>query len=325
MSGDDQRPTGKPVRVLSESDLRALGLGQRQIVDAVEDAIGREAAGGVWSTPKSALTIGDGRYLMTTLSAADEPAVSVVKFVMVSPDNPTIGLPAINGSIMVHDSRTGVLLTVMDAKWVTAVRTAGLSGTVARRLANPQSSRIGFIGAGVEARSHLDAFAALFPISEVAIFSRGAVNIALLADKAKDLGLEATVCDEPRAALADSDIVVTSVTLTTTAAPFLDARWLKPGAFAAVTDLAVPWRPETMSAFGCVVIDDRVQEAASPKRMVPEALVHADLKELVSGAVERSYDPGRVSAFVFRGVAIGDFAVAALVHRRIGQAPDGRA
>ncbi len=316
MSGNDQQQAEAAVRVLSSSDLHALGLGQEQIIDAVEDAIRREAAGQVWSAPKSALTPGDGRYLMTTLSASDAPQVSVVKFVIVSPDNPAIGLPAINGSIMVHDSRTGALLTVMDAKWITAARTAGLSGVVARRLANPQSRKIGFVGAGVEARSHLDAFASLFPIREIAIFSRGAANIALLGEKARGMGLKAMVCDDPRAALADSDLVVTTVTLTTTAAPFLDANWLKPGAFATITDLAVPWRPESLSAFGCVIIDDRAQEAASPRRMVAEDLVHGDLKELVSGRVARNFDPARRSAFIFRGAAIGDFAVAALVHQQ---------
>ena len=323
MSGDDQRPVEAVVRLLSSIDLQALDLGQEQIIDAVEDAIRREAASQVWSAPKSALTLGDGRYLMTTLSASDAPPVSVVKFVMVSPDNAKIGLPAINGSILIHDSRTGALLTVMDAKWVTAVRTAGLSGVVARRLANPQSKRIGFIGAGVEARSHLDAFVTLFPIREIAIFSRGTANIALLAEKARAMGLDAAVCDDPRAALADSDLVVTSVTVTTTAAPFLDASWLKEGAFAAITDLAVPWRRESLSAFGCVIIDDRAQEAASPKRMIAESMVHGDLKELVLGKVAQSYDPGRRSAFIFRGIAIGDFAIAALVHQQVKPTLDG--
>jgi len=322
MSGDDRRQDEAPVSVLSGSDLHALDLSQAQIIDAVEEAIRRLAEGQIWTAPKSVLTPGDGRYLMTTLSASDTPPVSVVKFVMVSPNNPAIGLPAINGSIMVHDSLTGALLTVMDAKWITAVRTAGMSCVVARRVADPQSKRIGFIGAGAEARSHLDAFASLFPIREIAIFSRGAANIALLAQRARAIGLEAIICDDPRAAITDSDLVVTSVTVTTTAAPFLDAQWLKPGAFAAITDLAVPWRTESLDAFGCVIIDDREQEAASPKRMISEKLVHADLKELVSGAIIRSYDPSRPSAFIFRGVAIGDFAIAALVHQKMRSTSD---
>ena len=78
--------------MLSDGDLQALGLGQKEIIDAVENAIRLEAAGQVLTSPKSTLTPGDGRYLMTTLSTSDTPPVSVVKFVQVSPENPMIGL-----------------------------------------------------------------------------------------------------------------------------------------------------------------------------------------------------------------------------------------
>ena len=125
------------VLILSDADLRGLDLEPALIADTIEDALRREAAGQVWTSPKASLYSGDGRYMMTTLSASDTPPVSVVKFVMVSPDNPQIGLPSINGSIMLHDSRTGLLRAVLDANWITEVRTAGLSAVVARKLANP--------------------------------------------------------------------------------------------------------------------------------------------------------------------------------------------
>jgi len=104
------------VQTLSDAELEGLGITQIEIVNTIEEAVRDAAAGRIWTTPKAALLPGDGRYMMTTLSASDQPGLSVVKFVMVSPDNHTKGLPAINGSILIHDSATGELKAVLDAQ-----------------------------------------------------------------------------------------------------------------------------------------------------------------------------------------------------------------
>ena len=109
--------------------------------------------------------------------------------------------------------------------------------------------------------------------------------------------------------------MVTSVTLDYSIAPFLDAAWMKPGAFASITDLGIPWRKESMSAFGSLVVDDREQEEASARKMVPPELVQADLTKLVAGGgPNRATD--RPNAFAFRGMALGDYAAAALAVKR---------
>lgn len=308
---------------LPDSVLGTLGIGTADIVGAIEAAVAGQAANAVWTAPKAALMPGDGRYMMTTLSVADEPGVTVVKSVMVSPDNPSRGLPGINGAILVTDARTGLLRAVVGANWVTAVRTAGLSAVAATRLADPASRSIAFVGCGVQALSHLDAFCDIFPIAEIRAVGRGRANAERLCDAARAKGLSATVETDARAALETADIVVSSITLDYTIAPFLDARWLKPGAFAAITDLAIPWHPEGMPAFGTVVIDDREQEAASPKPMIAPDLISADLTDIATGRIAVAHDPSRPSAFVFRGIAIGDLAVTALALERAEAAGAG--
>ena len=86
--------------------------------------------------------------LMTTLAASDTPPVSVVKFVMVSPDNPRIGLPSINGSIMLHDSRTGALRAVLDAGNQAflgsgCIACHRIEGTVAAGVLGPDLTHVG--------------------------------------------------------------------------------------------------------------------------------------------------------------------------------------
>ena len=301
---------------LSDETLAGLGITATDVVDSIETTLRAQAEGKVWAAPKASILPGDGRYMMATLAASDTPRIIAVKSVMVSPRNPARGLAGINGAIMLLDSETGLLLAVMDANWVTAVRTAGLSAVVAKRLANPQSTSVAFVGCGVQAHSHLDAFAELFPLTEVRAFGRGRANVDKLCQAAREKGLDAKASASPREALEGADLIVSSITLAYDVAPFLDARWLKPGAFAAMTDLAIPWMPQGMTAFDSIIIDDMEQEAAMEKPMVDRALVSGDMTGLVTGSVSADFSADKCSAFVFRGVAVGDFALASLAYAK---------
>ena len=318
--GDDWRDS---FLVLSDETLAGLGISVAEIVDTIEEAIRAEAVGKVWTAPKSAVLPGDGRYMMTTLSTSDNPDKTVVKSVMVSPRNPSRGLPGVEGNIILQDSESGRLRACMQAGWITAMRTAGLSAAVARRIANPRSQTIAFIGCGTQARSHLETFADLFPLKEMRAYGRGQANIDRLCHMAEKKGLTGKAYDTPREVLEGADLIVSSVTLSFDIEPFVDARWLKSGAFATITDIAAPWVDDGMAAFDTVIIDDREQERVSQKKMVDPKLVRADLKGLIAGDVDASFDPEQRSAFIFRGLAIGDFAIASLAYERARAAAKG--
>lgn len=299
---------------LPDAALEGLGITPPEVADAVETALVAKAEGRLHTAPKSVILPGGADYMMSTLAEGDT-GMTVLKAVSVRPENPGRGLPAINGAIMVLDATTGLLRAVLGANWVTAVRTAALSAVAARRMADPASKSIAFVGSGVQARSHLDAFRAIFPLAEARVFGRGRANVDALCDYAESCGLSATASETAEEALRGADIVVTSVTLDYSIDPFLDAGWLKPGAFAAITDLCIPWIDDTMAAFGHIVVDDRAQEAASEKPMVAPDLIAADLTELATGApFERAGDAP--VAFAFRGLALGDYAAAALAVQR---------
>lgn len=302
--------TGDDFLYLPDSTLEGMGLSPADVADAIEAALIAKSEGRLHTTPKSAILPGDNRYMMSTLAVGDDGFV-VVKQVSLCPENPGRGLPTINGAIMVLDAVTGKLRAMVGANWITAVRTAALSAVAARRLADPASETVTFVGTGVQAHSHLAAFADLFPLKRVRAVGRGQANIDRLCDAARSMGLEAEASASPEAALEGADLVVSSVTLDYSTAPFLDARILKPSAFAAITDLCIPWRPEGMDAFGTIVVDDREQEAESAKPMLPYDRIAADLTELVSGSAP-AVTTDKPRAFAFRGIALGDYAAAVL-------------
>ena len=303
------------LRHLSYQDCEQLGVTTSDVVKSIEDLILARAEDRMWNAPKAVILPPDGRYLMAALAACADPPLLAVKSVVLNPRNPEKGHKIINGVVTLLDAETGLPLATVDGNWVTALRTAGLSAVAAKYLGRADSRVVAFIGCGVQAHSHLDAFAELFPLTEVRALGRGSANRDALCETARAKGLDAIASANPQEALTGADLVVTSVTREVGREPFLDAGWLKPGAFAAVTDIAEPWMPGTMSAFERVIIDDLEQEAAT-EPMVDPALVKGDLTGLVQGKVPGRESEDELNAFVFRGLALGDLALAGLAYQR---------
>ena len=301
---------------LPQPFLEQLSISTGEIVDSIEQLIIGQRRGRVWCAPMAVVLPGDERYIMATLAVADEPRVVATKSLVLNPRNPERGVAAINSLVTLLDSETGLPLAAVDGNWVTARRTAGLSAVAAKRLARRDSASVAFIGCGVQARSHLDAFCDLFPLRETRAFGRGAANRDALCRAAQARGLTAIPCEDARKAISGADLVVTTITLVPEPKPFLDARWLKAGTFVTMTDLALPWLPEGMAAFERIVIDDLEQEAKMSKPMVAPKLVAGDLAGLVCGDLPGRQSAQELTAFVFRGMALGDLAVAGLAYRR---------
>jgi ornithine cyclodeaminase/alanine dehydrogenase len=259
---------------------------------------------------------GDERFIMATLGVASEPPIVAAKALVVNPRNSARGLATLNSLITLLDAETGLPLAAVDGNWVTAKRTAGLSAVAAKRLARAESASVAFIGCGVQARGHLEALSDLFPLREIRAFGRGASNRDALCRLARSRGLAAIPSETARAAVDGADIVVTTLPLVPEPVPFLDAQWLKPGSFTTMTDLALPWLPETMSSFDRIIIDDLEQEAKMSKPMVKSDLVAGDLTGLVCGDVAGRQSAGERTTFAFRGLAVGDLAVAGLAYVR---------
>ncbi|MCY1298156.1 Alanine dehydrogenase [compost metagenome] len=172
----------------------------------------------------------------------------------------------------------------------------------------------------MQARSHLQTFSEMFPLESVKVFGRGPKNIGALWETAQKLGLSTEVCKSPQEAVEGVDLVVSSVTHTGVTEPFLDANWLSNGCFAAIADLAVPWHKESFAAFNPLVIDDRAQEASLPNKLADPGHIHGDLSDLIAGRIHGRRAEDERTAFVFRGHALGDLALAALAYQKHVQA-----
>lgn len=313
---DIQSRTADKLPYLSSAFLDTLTISTAEVVGEIERHIVGQRQGKVWCAPKAVVLPGDDRYIMATLGVASESRVLATKSLVVNPRNAGHGLATLNSLISLLDAETGLPLALVDGNWVTTKRTAGLSAVAAKRLARSDSSSVAFIGCGVQARGHLEALGDLYPLREIRAFGRGARNRDALCRLAASRGVTAVPCDTAKAAVDGADIVVTTVTLIPEPVPFIDARWMKAGSFAVIADVALPWLPETMSSFDRIVIDDLEQEAKMTKPMIKSGPVAGDLMGLVCGDIPGRQSASEKTAFAFRGMAVGDLAIAGLAYLR---------
>jgi len=191
---------------------------------------------------------------------AADARVAITKLITFVPDNARRGRPAIQGDVVVFDAQDGRRLHILHGPTVTARRTAAVSLLAAMELAPKPQGPLLIVGAGVQGRSHLEAFVAGLGVRKVLVASRTPSSADALVTHARSLGLQATRTDDPDAAFAECTLVVSCTSAPAAAlrgTPRDDAFVCAVGAF---TPRMVEWAPEVcrnMAERGRVVVDTR--------------------------------------------------------------------
>jgi ornithine cyclodeaminase/alanine dehydrogenase len=175
---------GQDILYLCDADVRAANLSLAEVEAAVEAAFSAKAAGRAVMKPKLSLHAPDGALFLASAGVLGAPAYGGVKWVGVANVQKS-GLPHIAGTVLLNDAETGMPVAILDARWITGVRTAAITAVAARRLARPGSAHIGFIACGVQARAHLAALRRHFPLATVRAYSRRQSTAQAFAEEAR--------------------------------------------------------------------------------------------------------------------------------------------
>jgi ornithine cyclodeaminase/alanine dehydrogenase-like protein (mu-crystallin family) len=256
--------------------------------------------------------------LMPAFRGGDNSLYSL-KTVCVFPENPKRGLDAHQGTVTLFDGETGVVQAVMNASAITAIRTAAVSAVATRLLAREDARKLGILGAGVQARSHLEALPRVRPFEKIVLYSPTPGHASELADE-----FGADVAGSAEDAVREADVVVTA---TNAAAPVLERAWLKEGAHVN----AVGGRPPQMTELGpqtlaaaALFVDRRESaenEAGDYRRALEEGAIgpdhiRAEIGEVLIGAKPGREDDSQLTLFRSLGLAVEDLAAAEYVVRR---------
>jgi len=305
------------VRIIGEHDVRRL-LPVAECIEPMAAALAALARGELHNPLRSVvLPPGAETFmgLMPAYRAAPDPLYSL-KAVCIAPGNPARGLDAHQGFVALFDGVTGEPRAFVNASAITAIRTAAVSAVATRLLARPGSRTLAILGAGVQARAHLDAMRAVLPFERVRVWSRTPAKAAELG------GVEVAATAEE--ALAGADVVVTA---TTSREPVVRRGWLAAGTHVNAVGSSIKTTRELDSATmgaAALYVDRRestVNEsgdylfALADGAVGPES-IRGEIGELLNGSVEGRRDDSELTVFKSLGLAVEDLAAAEHVLRR---------
>lgn len=222
------------LRYFSSRDVEEISLPLEDAIAMAEETIRLLPGDDVVIAPRSTIeSRGGGRFIAFPV-ILERAGVAGVKW---------LGLPT---GAAAQDGRGGSYIilnrvgdagpfAIVDARWITAMRTAIVSLVGARLLAAPDSRRIAFIACGEQARLHLDLLRRHFPVEEVRAYSRRPATAEAFAREVRETGIAAGAYPSLQACVEGADIVVSS---TPASAPtLLRFEWLAQNCFCTLVDL----------------------------------------------------------------------------------------
>jgi len=305
---------------VSEATVDQLQLSAIQCCNVIESIFLAHAAQESIALPATHLDISPGRGFRSLCAAWPHRNFAGNKWFGVRPSASGKHGEGVQALYMLNDYESGHPLAIICANKLTGIRTASMSALVLQKLGLHEQPNLGFIGCGLQASFHLRFISSLFPeLQKVRCYSRSKNSAHTVAKEAMALGVSSEVCDSPAEVIANSQIIVSSIPLSTDLVPFLDPSDIQPGSVLLAVDLARPWHTEGLNGFDLTITDDHAQQAALPpisSKLGPLGSFDADLADVVTGQFKPFNASRDRAVFAFRGFSLADLAIASLIYER---------
>lgn len=244
-----------------------------------------------------------------------------IKLVTVSPENGKYDLPSVQGQYLLLDAVKGNPLLSMDARLLTAKRTAATSALAADFLAPKSASTLLMVGTGALAPELIRAHVVVRPIQRVLIWGRTPAKASAVVAQLEALEVDFEVVEDLESATARADII-SCATLAET--PLIHGRWLRKGQH---LDLVGAYRPDrrevdTEAIQRCTLFADITENAvreggdfAIPikEKAMTSSDIKADLYDLCADRHSGRKNELEITCFKSVGHASEDLAAACLI------------
>jgi ornithine cyclodeaminase len=302
------------IRMLAAADVRAA-LPMPKAIEAMKQAYVQFSTGRSTVPLRTHVQTEKGVSLLMPAYLHDSQNLGV-KIISIYEDNPKQGLPTISATVMVLDPETGFPLALIDGGSLTAIRTGAGGGAAADVLAREDAGNVALFGAGVQARTQLQAVLAVRDIVEVSIVDPFAEAAKRLADEVASWpnAPQVFLGRTPGEAVQAADIVLTA---TTSPVPLFDGNDLGPGTHITGIGTFTPDKREVDEvAVGRarLIVDSReacLEEAGDI--IIPDAAIDAELGEVLNGDQAGRENDEQITFFKSVGIAVQDTMAAALV------------
>ncbi|MDK0523769.1 ornithine cyclodeaminase family protein [Streptomyces sp. ML-6] len=246
------------------------------IVEAVAQALRLHAAGQSvlpeeaylgWTTPQ-----GDSARLLAmpgALTRDGRPPVIGMKTINASIGNPERGMPRSQGFTLLLDPETARPLALMEAAYISAMRTAAVTALAVRHLAVENPRRLALLGCGALAQAHAALLLRTVPtLGRITLYDVAPDRAKSAAHRIASLpgaaDVETVVADGPREAVRDAEVVVPVTTVTR---GYIEPDWLRPGTLVCHVSLDDLTEAAVLAA-GTVLVDDWSLVRDDPRRLL---------------------------------------------------------
>ncbi len=311
--------TASQLLYLSRSDVEAVNLPMKIIIGLLEKAFFEKGQGRVEMPPKPGVHTMSDAFIHAMPAYISAMRSAGIKWVSGYPENYRRGLPYITGLLILNDIETGIPYAVMDCTWITGMRTGAATALSAKYLARSESSTAGILACGVQGRTNLEALECLFKIRRVYAYDiLPDVQEEYVEEMEAKFDFEVVGVREPKQAVVESDLVVTSGPILKHPTPTIDKDWLKPGAFGSAVDFDSYWTGAALAQMDRIATDDLAQfqyyKSIGYFQQTPDP--YADLGELTADLKQGRQAEKERTLAINLGLAMDDMAVAPEIYRR---------
>src|SRR5215510_14997753 len=318
-------------RLLTAANVAGL-ISMDELIDAMDGALRQFSAGGVEQPVRTVVPVADQKVFAVMPAYVRVPGAVGAKLVTVFGTNAALNLPTHLATILLFSPSTGALVSVMDGRVITEMRTAAVSAVSARELARDDASTLAIIGSGAQARSHLEAMERIFELKEIRVWSPTPDHqMAFINEMANTTSTRIVGSNSAEEAVHHADVIVLA---TSSAEPVIQNEWVASGAHVISVGACRPNQREMDPALlrrGRLYVDSRAAalvESGDIVMGIQQGLFAAsrivgELGELLEGTVEGRQSPNDVTIFKSLGLAVEDIVAADLVYRKAVQQDAG--
>jgi alanine dehydrogenase len=254
--------------------------------------------------------------------------ISAVKVVNVHPDNRTkFNMPTVMATLILIDPKNGAPIAVMDATWITDMRTGASGGVAAKHLARKDPKIIGLVGAGAQARTQVMALCSVYKkLEEIRVWSRTKETrkafVAEMKPQCKSWDRMVPV-EKAEDAVRGADIVVTT---TPARGPVVLNEWVSPGMHINCIGADAPGKQELDPAIlkrAKIIVDDWEQASHSGEINMPLQQgvikrddIWAEIGEIVACVKKGRMSSDEITVFTSTGLAIQDAITANVAYKK---------
>lgn len=228
------------------------------------------------------------------------------------------GVPAIQGIVMVIDSVTGEIISIMDGNYITALRTGAASGLATRLFASENAGTMALFGCGAQGRTQVEAVLCVRPVSKILVFEKNRDRARRFIDELQgDISAGIVYCEDA-SALKDADIICTATNAT---APLFKREDVKKGAH---INAIGSFQPHMQELDPRLIRDARVfldstepclkesGDLIKPIRegIISESHIAGEIGDFLLKRIKGRESDDQITIFKSVGVAIQDYVVA---------------